>query len=99
MTADQQWNRELFTATQVPMMDTTMRPDYSEDVIIGQAIIDQYFSKARLNTKPPIVAQLDEIHSTNELRLRNNEDEQEKNHMESIMDNILVQPWWQYEDE
>eukprot|EP00971_Amphidinium_carterae_P037280 732643-Amphidinium_carterae.1 len=25
---------------------------------------------------PPIVAQLDEVHSTNELRLRNNEDEQ-----------------------
>eukprot|EP00971_Amphidinium_carterae_P218051 4328537-Amphidinium_carterae.1 len=28
-----------------------MRPDYSEDVIIGRAIIEQYFSKARLNTK------------------------------------------------
>eukprot|EP00971_Amphidinium_carterae_P314642 6254344-Amphidinium_carterae.1 len=51
MTADQQWNRELFNATQAPMMDTTMRPDYSEDVVIGRAIIDQYFSKARLNTK------------------------------------------------
>eukprot|EP00971_Amphidinium_carterae_P068581 1357916-Amphidinium_carterae.1 len=48
---------------------------------------------------PPIVAQLDEVHSTNELRQRNNEDEQEKNRMESIMDNILFQPWWQYEDE
>eukprot|EP00971_Amphidinium_carterae_P305149 6063565-Amphidinium_carterae.1 len=47
---------------------------------------------------PPIVAQLDEVHSTKELRLRNNEDEQEKHRMESIMDNILVQPWWQYED-
>eukprot|EP00971_Amphidinium_carterae_P085159 1684702-Amphidinium_carterae.1 len=45
------------------------------------------------------VAQLDEVHSTNELRLRNNEDEQEKNRMESIMDNFLVQHWWQYEDE
>eukprot|EP00971_Amphidinium_carterae_P082398 1628961-Amphidinium_carterae.1 len=32
-------------------MDTTMRPDYSEDAVIGRAIIDQYFSKARLNTK------------------------------------------------
>eukprot|EP00971_Amphidinium_carterae_P059982 1186886-Amphidinium_carterae.1 len=45
------------------------------------------------------IAQLDEVHSTKELRLRNNEDEQEKDRMESIMDNILVQPWWQYEDE
>eukprot|EP00971_Amphidinium_carterae_P159337 3158566-Amphidinium_carterae.1 len=32
-------------------MDTTMRPDYTEDAIIGRAIIDQYFSKARLNAK------------------------------------------------
>eukprot|EP00971_Amphidinium_carterae_P127679 2529626-Amphidinium_carterae.1 len=48
---------------------------------------------------PPIVAQLDDVHSTKELRLRNNEDEQKKHCMESIMDNILVQPWWQYEDE
>eukprot|EP00971_Amphidinium_carterae_P295689 5872495-Amphidinium_carterae.1 len=32
-------------------MDTTMRSDYSENLIIGRAIIDQYFSKARLNTK------------------------------------------------
>eukprot|EP00971_Amphidinium_carterae_P104775 2074895-Amphidinium_carterae.1 len=51
MTADQQWNRELFNATQVPVMDATMRSDYSEDLIIGRAIIDRYFSKTRLNTK------------------------------------------------
>eukprot|EP00971_Amphidinium_carterae_P272961 5417484-Amphidinium_carterae.1 len=30
----------------------------------------------------PIVAQLDEVHSAKELRLRNNEDEQEKDRME-----------------
>eukprot|EP00971_Amphidinium_carterae_P309304 6146615-Amphidinium_carterae.2 len=169
MTPDQQWSRELFNATEVPMMDTTMKPDYSEEAVIGRAIIDQYFSKVRLNTKqpghtltreetapervlvsegspekegqndappesvlcpgevqppprldvyvrptskalakpaayrpthrligkqtPPIVAQLEE------LRLKNNEDEQEKNRMESTMDNIQAQPWWQYEDE
>eukprot|EP00971_Amphidinium_carterae_P264154 5240401-Amphidinium_carterae.1 len=41
MTGDQQWNRELFNATAVPMMDTTMRPMMaSEDAIIGRAIID-----------------------------------------------------------
>eukprot|EP00971_Amphidinium_carterae_P140440 2782890-Amphidinium_carterae.1 len=51
MTADQQWNRELFNSIEVPQMDTTMRSDYSEDLVIGRAIIDQFFSKARLNTK------------------------------------------------
>eukprot|EP00971_Amphidinium_carterae_P001474 29426-Amphidinium_carterae.1 len=57
-------------------------------------------SRRLIGKQPPlIVAQLDEVHSPNELRLRNNEDEQEKNRMASIMDNILVQPWWQCEDE
>eukprot|EP00971_Amphidinium_carterae_P070564 1395424-Amphidinium_carterae.1 len=42
---------------------------------------EEYKPSRRLIGKqsPPIVAQLDEVHSTNELRLRNNEDEQEKN--------------------
>eukprot|EP00971_Amphidinium_carterae_P099463 1967715-Amphidinium_carterae.1 len=55
---------------------------------------EEYKPSRRLIGKqsPPIVAQLEEVHSTNELRLRNNEEE--KNRMESIMDNILVQPWW-----
>eukprot|EP00971_Amphidinium_carterae_P056555 1117797-Amphidinium_carterae.2 len=46
---------------------------------------------------PPIVAQLDEIESTRELKLEKNEDGEEKNRMESLMDNVQVQPWWQYE--
>eukprot|EP00971_Amphidinium_carterae_P341445 6480239-Amphidinium_carterae.4 len=48
---------------------------------------------------PPIVAQLNEIESTKELALENNEDKEEKNRMESLMDNVQVQPWLQYEDD
>eukprot|EP00971_Amphidinium_carterae_P089442 1770089-Amphidinium_carterae.1 len=50
-TPDQQWSRELLNTIEVPMLDTAMRSDYSEEAVIGRAIIDQYFSKARLNTK------------------------------------------------
>eukprot|EP00971_Amphidinium_carterae_P278717 5533075-Amphidinium_carterae.1 len=33
------------------MLDTTMKPDYSEEAVIGKSIIDQYFTKVRLNEK------------------------------------------------
>eukprot|EP00971_Amphidinium_carterae_P000837 16416-Amphidinium_carterae.5 len=48
MTPDQHWSKELFNTIEVPMMDTTMKPDYSEE-----AIIDQYFTRVRLNEKQP----------------------------------------------
>eukprot|EP00971_Amphidinium_carterae_P064285 1273132-Amphidinium_carterae.1 len=51
MTPDQQWNKELFNMIEVPMLDTTMKPDYSEEAVIGKSIIDQYFMKVRLNEK------------------------------------------------
>eukprot|EP00971_Amphidinium_carterae_P012376 243549-Amphidinium_carterae.3 len=51
MTTDQQWNKELLNMIEVPIMDTTMKPDYSEEEIIGKAIIEQYFTKVRLNEK------------------------------------------------
>eukprot|EP00971_Amphidinium_carterae_P308078 6122768-Amphidinium_carterae.1 len=45
-------------------------------------------------------AQLDEIETTTkELALESNENKEEKNHMESLMDTVQVQPWWQYEDD
>eukprot|EP00971_Amphidinium_carterae_P005504 109539-Amphidinium_carterae.1 len=48
---------------------------------------------------PAIVAELDEIETTKEIALENNEDKEDKNRMESLMDNVQVQPWWQYEDD
>eukprot|EP00971_Amphidinium_carterae_P170015 3368911-Amphidinium_carterae.1 len=48
---------------------------------------------------PPIVAQLDEISVNKKLQLENNEDTIEKNAMETLMDNIQVQPWLQSEDD
>eukprot|EP00971_Amphidinium_carterae_P174458 3458327-Amphidinium_carterae.1 len=79
-----------------PGLDMYVRPTSK-----AMARQTEYRPSHRLRGKqsPPIVAQLDEVQSTKELRLRNNEDEQENDRMESIMDNILVQPWWQYEDE
>eukprot|EP00971_Amphidinium_carterae_P254383 5050269-Amphidinium_carterae.1 len=46
-----------------------------------------------------IVAQLDDITSTKELRLENNEDKEEKRRIESIMSDVQVQPCLQYEDD
>eukprot|EP00971_Amphidinium_carterae_P313661 6234051-Amphidinium_carterae.5 len=48
---------------------------------------------------PSIVGQLDNILATKELSLENNEDKDEKKNMETIMKDIQVQPWWQYEDD
>eukprot|EP00971_Amphidinium_carterae_P218174 4330876-Amphidinium_carterae.1 len=47
------------------------------------------FTESRLVGKqsPPIVAQVDEIETTKELALENNEA------------NVQAQPWWQYEDD
>eukprot|EP00971_Amphidinium_carterae_P231085 4585980-Amphidinium_carterae.5 len=45
---------------------------------------------------PPIVVQLDESSINKELQLENNEDKLEK---KTLMDNIQLQPWWQYEDD
>eukprot|EP00971_Amphidinium_carterae_P188747 3746542-Amphidinium_carterae.1 len=44
------------------------------------------------------LGQLDNILVTQELPLENNEDKVEKKNMETIMKDIQVQPWWQYED-
>eukprot|EP00971_Amphidinium_carterae_P307897 6119022-Amphidinium_carterae.1 len=54
-----------------------------------------------LTTKQPpaIVGQLDNILDTQELSLENNEDKTEKKNMETVMKDIQVQPWWQYEDD
>eukprot|EP00971_Amphidinium_carterae_P352186 6492468-Amphidinium_carterae.3 len=41
MTPDQHWNKELFNVIEVPMLDTTTEPDYSEEAIIQKSIIDQ----------------------------------------------------------
>eukprot|EP00971_Amphidinium_carterae_P036686 721007-Amphidinium_carterae.3 len=161
MTLDPQWSKELFNTIEVLKMNT-MQPDYSEEAVIGKAIINQYFTKVRFNDKQaghslwankkevrnppdmhngenieqlqprsapqglepppqyihpaskamatpsaykpkrlrgPSVAHLDEIATTREIAVENNEDKEEKNHMESLMDNVQVQPWWQYEDD
>eukprot|EP00971_Amphidinium_carterae_P089636 1774413-Amphidinium_carterae.1 len=46
-----------------------------------------------------IIAQLDNIADTKEIRLENNEDKEEKRQIESIMSDAQVQPWFQYEDD
>eukprot|EP00971_Amphidinium_carterae_P095234 1883932-Amphidinium_carterae.2 len=43
--------------------------------------------------------QLDNILVTKELSVENNEDKVEKKNMETIMKDMQVQPWWQYEDD
>eukprot|EP00971_Amphidinium_carterae_P015026 296923-Amphidinium_carterae.3 len=48
---------------------------------------------------PSIVGQLDNILVTKELSLENHEDKVEKKNMETIMKEIQVQSWWQYEDD
>eukprot|EP00971_Amphidinium_carterae_P053978 1062694-Amphidinium_carterae.1 len=48
---------------------------------------------------PPLVAQLEDLETTKEIALQNNEDKEEKNRMESLMDNVQVKAWWQYEDD
>eukprot|EP00971_Amphidinium_carterae_P016302 321448-Amphidinium_carterae.1 len=80
----------------------------------GDAIVDMEVDKPtevykpthRLTGKQPppqavhaIVAQLDNIADTKEIRLENNEDKEEKRRMESIMSDVQVQPWFQYEDD
>eukprot|EP00971_Amphidinium_carterae_P167453 3317913-Amphidinium_carterae.1 len=49
MTPEQQWSKELFNMIEVPVMDTTLKTDHSEEAVIGKAIIDKYFTKVRLN--------------------------------------------------
>eukprot|EP00971_Amphidinium_carterae_P277290 5503222-Amphidinium_carterae.2 len=52
MTTNRQWDKTVFENIQIPQMDTTMNKDYTEEEEeeedIGKAIIDQYFTKARL---------------------------------------------------
>eukprot|EP00971_Amphidinium_carterae_P204775 4063938-Amphidinium_carterae.1 len=48
---------------------------------------------------PPIVAQLHDVLDKKEITLENNEDKEEKQRMETLMKDIQVQPWWQYEDD
>eukprot|EP00971_Amphidinium_carterae_P348780 6490668-Amphidinium_carterae.5 len=62
---------------------------------------DTYKPIHRLTGKQPpaIVGQLDNILVTKEPSLENNEDKAEKKNMETIMKDIQVQPWWQYEDD
>eukprot|EP00971_Amphidinium_carterae_P348941 6490753-Amphidinium_carterae.5 len=48
---------------------------------------------------PAIVGQLDNVLETKELSLENNEDKTEKNTMETIIEDVQAQPWWQYEDD
>eukprot|EP00971_Amphidinium_carterae_P144437 2862311-Amphidinium_carterae.7 len=149
MTPDQQWSKELFNTIEVPMMDTTLQPEYSEEAVIGTAIIDQYFTKVRLKEKqaghnlwankkevhnppdmynelyneqpqlpaddlepiqwPPGLKPPHYVHPTSKAIAKpaaykptyrlNNEDQEEKNRMESLMDNVQVQLWWQYEND
>eukprot|EP00971_Amphidinium_carterae_P028930 569068-Amphidinium_carterae.1 len=65
------------------------------------AKLDAYKPTHRLTTKQPPanVGQLDNILETKELSLESNEDKMEKKNMETIMEDIQVQPWWQYEDD
>eukprot|EP00971_Amphidinium_carterae_P197691 3923795-Amphidinium_carterae.1 len=46
-----------------------------------------------------IVARFDNIADTKEIHLENNEDKEENRRMESIMSDVQVQPWFQYEDD
>eukprot|EP00971_Amphidinium_carterae_P172533 3420061-Amphidinium_carterae.5 len=61
---------------------------------------DNYRPPHRLTSKQPplIVEQLDDASIKKEITLENNEDKEEKNRMETIIKDIQVQPWWQYED-
>eukprot|EP00971_Amphidinium_carterae_P190736 3785110-Amphidinium_carterae.1 len=49
--------------------------------------------------QPPIIAQLDDIAERKTITLETNEDKEEKIRMETIMKDIQVQPWCQYEDD
>eukprot|EP00971_Amphidinium_carterae_P223967 4444187-Amphidinium_carterae.1 len=62
---------------------------------------DAYKPTHRLTGKQPpaIVGQLDNILETKELSLENNEDKIEKNNTETIMEDVQVLPWCQYEDD
>eukprot|EP00971_Amphidinium_carterae_P322740 6414583-Amphidinium_carterae.3 len=56
MTADKRWNKELFASIQIPTLDNTiMRPNFSaiEEDAIGRAIVEQHFTKRRLNELQP----------------------------------------------
>eukprot|EP00971_Amphidinium_carterae_P172568 3420607-Amphidinium_carterae.2 len=61
---------------------------------------DNYKPTHRLTGKQPpaIVGQLDTILVTKEISLENKADMGEKHRIETIMKDIQVQPWWQYED-
>eukprot|EP00971_Amphidinium_carterae_P349308 6490955-Amphidinium_carterae.1 len=48
---------------------------------------------------PAIVGQLDNVLETKELSQENNKHKMEKNNMETIMEDVQVQPWWQDEDD
>eukprot|EP00971_Amphidinium_carterae_P163567 3243480-Amphidinium_carterae.1 len=62
---------------------------------------DAYKPTHRLTGKQPptIVRQLDDILEIKELFVENNEDKMEKTDMETIMMDVQVQPWLQYEDD
>eukprot|EP00971_Amphidinium_carterae_P162079 3212954-Amphidinium_carterae.5 len=81
------------------------QPEHPEDILPPPSLdqpppTDTYIHPTPNAMQPPaIVGQLDNILDTKELSVENNEDKIEKKNVKTIMKDIQVQPWWQYEDE
>eukprot|EP00971_Amphidinium_carterae_P302762 6015951-Amphidinium_carterae.1 len=51
LTPELQWDKRVFDKIVIPQLDISMNEDYVEEEYIGKTIIDEFFTKTRLNEK------------------------------------------------